>query len=87
MTVGKGDDVVLHISVVGIQSRITVRIGYSSLLIVAIIGGYDRFAVSIGHFEKIAALVVLVLGDLVIRIRLGNDLTDRIVCIACCMVQ
>ena len=87
MTVGKGDDVVLHISVVGIGSRVVVCIGNGDLLIVAIVGRYDSLSVSIGHFEKVAALVVLVLGDLVIRICLGNDLTDHVVCISCGMIQ
>ena len=87
MTVGKGDDVVLHISVVGIGSRVAICVGYGDLLIVAVVGHYDRLAVSVDSFEQVAALVVFVLGDLVIGICLGNNLTDRVVCISCGMIQ
>ena len=54
MTVGKGDDVVLHISVVGIRRCIAVGIGYSGLLVVAVVGRYDSLSVSIDYFEQVA---------------------------------
>ena len=87
MTVGKGNDIVLHISVVGIRSRITVRVGNGDLLIVAVVGCYDRLAVSIDRFEQVAVLVIFIRSDLVICICLGNNLTNRIVGISCGMVQ